>query len=242
MSESLDLTSHRRIVVLTGAGISVASGLRPYRGPGGLWDEHPELERLATAETARRDLLAIWRAFAPMRPQVLAAEPNAAHLALARFEAQHPDKQLTIITQNVDGLHTRAGSRRVIELHGNIMRTRCDNMKCMLDWFEDTTVPSELPRCPECGEPLRPDVVLFNEAIPAAPEQLSRRALNECDLFLAIGTSGTVSPAANFVRSAEYAGARTIFVNLERLDPPNPMFHESYLGRAEEQVPQLLGV
>lgn len=241
MTEPLDLSTYERVVVLTGAGISVASGLRPYRGPAGLWEEHPEVEKLAYAETARSDLMATWRAFAPMRSQVAKAEPNAAHLALARFEARHATKMITIITQNVDGLHRRAGSRNVIELHGNITRTRCDDVACSLEAFQDLEVPTELPRCPQCGGPLRPDIVLFNEAIPAKGEWLCRRALNECDLFLAIGTSGTVSPAANFVRSAEYAGARTIFINLEPLDPPNPMFHESYLGRAEQQLPQLLG-
>lgn len=179
--------------------------------------------------------------FASRRPQIAAALPNAAHLALAQLEARQVDERVTIITQNVDGLHQRAGSRNVIELHGNVMQTRCDNAACSVGVFEDSTVPDQLPCCSQCGGPLRPNVVLFNEAIPAREERASRNALNECDLFVAIGTSGTVSPAANFVRSAEYAGARTVFINLEPLDPPNPMFQEVYLGRAEELVGQLLG-
>jgi NAD-dependent deacetylase len=229
----IDLRAYRRIVVLTGAGISVASGLRPYRGPGGLWNEHPELLEQTTAAAFARDPMSIWRTFGAMRSTVDAAQPNPAHVALARAE-------LTVITQNIDGLHQRAGSRRVIELHGNIMRTRCSSDACELPSFEDHEQPAELPRCPRCGGALRPDVVLFDEPIPARPGWDARQALRGCDLFMAIGTSGSVSPAANFVRSAEYEGARTVFINLEPLDPPNPMFHETYLGCAEELLPTLL--
>jgi NAD-dependent deacetylase len=239
----MSLAGHRRIVVLTGAGISVASGLRPYRGPGGLWTENPELERLATAEATREDPRAPWRLFAGFRAQVGAARPNPAHLALAEFERRlAADAKLTIITQNVDGLHQRAGSREPIELHGSLQRSRCSSPACTLEPFVDDRSSDEPPPCPRCGAPLRPDVVAFDEPLPAKAEWDSKRALRECDLFLAIGTSGTVSPASNFVRSADYVGARTIYVNLEPLVDHDSAFHEQVIGRAEDVLARLLGV
>ncbi len=239
----LDLNRYRQIVVLTGAGVSVASGLRPYRGPGGWWTDHPEHREMATAKAAQEDPMSTWQAFGSLRSAVAEASPNPAHIALAAAEAQRPSgTTLTVITQNIDGLHRAAGHHDVIELHGNLARTRCSNPTCDLEPFEDRTVPDTLPRCTRCDAPLRPDVVLFDEPMAARPEWESKQALRDCDLFLAVGTSGTVSPAANFVRSAEYAGARTLFVNVEPLDPPNPAFQETVLGPAETVLPRLLGV
>lgn len=238
----LELDRYRQIVVLTGAGVSVASGLRPYRGPGGWWTDHPEHREMATAKAAQEDPMSSWHAFASLRGAVAQASPNPAHHALAEAEAGRPaGTMLTVITQNIDGLHRAAGSTRVIELHGNLSRTRCSNPSCDLDPFEDQAVPQTLPRCTRCDAPLRPDVVLFDEPMAARPEWESKQVLRDCDLFLAVGTSGTVSPAANFVRSAEYAGARTIFVNVEPLAPPNPSFSETVLGPAESVLPRLLG-
>lgn len=235
-----NLARYQRIVVLTGAGISVASGLRPYRGPGGLWTENPELAQASTAEAAAADPTMLWRSFVGFRAQVRAAQPNAAHLALAEFERRLPGAaKITIITQNIDGLHQRAGSRETIELHGALERSRCSNPSCGLEPFVDETDAAEPPSCPRCRAPLRPDIVAFDEPLPAKAEWDSKRALRECDLFLAIGTSGTVSPAANFVRSAEYVGARTIFVNLEPLT--DSVFHEQVIGRAEHVLGRLLG-
>jgi NAD-dependent deacetylase len=234
------LHDYRRIVVLTGAGISVASGLPTYRGAGGLWTDDPERMDAVTAEAAARDPATPWRALADLRG--VEALPNAAHRALARAESELPsDASLTIITQNVDGLHLAAGSRSVVELHGNVRRSRCSKRRCGLAPFEDSRATAEPPPCPRCGAPLRPDVVLFNEMLPVDAEHRSKRALRDCELFLAVGTSGTVSPASSFVRSAEYAGARTIYVNLEPMDLPNPAFQETVLGRAEEVLPRLLG-
>lgn len=175
-----------------------------------------------------------------MRREVAKASPNRAHSALASAEAKLPtESRLTVITQNVDGLHTRAGSRRVLELHGTLHETCCTS--CDFRRTEDIAVTPDLcPQCPRCGAPLRPGVVLFGEQIPALPEWESKRVLRDCDLFLAVGTSGTVSPASNFVRAAEYAGARTIYVNPEPLAPANPAFHETYLGNAEDILPTIL--
>lgn len=226
--------NYKNIVVLTGAGISAASGLRPYRGPGGLWSEI-DPDGVVTAAALERDPARVWAFFAEARLQIEAAAPNAAHVALARLARQRgPGQSLVVITQNVDGLHQRAGSPEVIELHGSLRRGRCTRAGCGL------VAEAGLADCARCGAPMRPDVVLFDEAIPAEAEWHSKRALRDCDLFVAVGTSGTVTPAASFVRSAEYAGARTILINLEAMTPKNPYFQEEVLGRAEEVLPALV--
>ncbi|MFO1408260.1 MAG: NAD-dependent deacylase [Steroidobacteraceae bacterium] len=238
---TLDLRKYRRIVVLTGAGVSVASGLPTYRGEGGVWEKH-NVEAFGHASSLERHPERTWQLFGPMRGAIARAEPNAAHLALAHVEARLGSHQdFLLVTQNVDGLHQRAGSRRVVELHGSLARTRCADAECTFTPYEDREEHVDaVPRCPVCQGILRPDVVLFGEALPAMASWQSKRALRDCDLFIAVGTSGTVSPAADFVRSAHYAGARTIYVNLEPLAPPNPAFQETVLGRAEDTLPTLL--
>ena len=239
----IDRTKYSRIVVLTGAGISAGSGLRTYRGPDGVWEEY-EVEKYGHAEALAKRPQETWRLFGGMRAPVLAAKPNAAHLALAAWEASlAPHQEFLIVTQNVDALHQQAGSRNVVELHGNIMYTKCSNASCDLEPFRDEQGHlDKVPTCPKCGAVLRPDVVLFGEEIPALPAWTVKRALRDCDLFIAIGTSGLVTPAANYVRSAEYAGARTILVNLQPMSKPNPAFKEQYLGPAEKVLPELLGM
>ena len=240
---ALDRSRYHRIVILTGAGISAASGLRTYRGPDGVWEEH-DVERHGQASALVERPEESWRLFGGMRAPVLAAEPNAAHRALAAWEATlAADQQLLLVTQNVDGLHQRAGSRHVIELHGNLLTTRCRNAACDLPPYRDEDGHLDaVPLCPRCGDVLRPDVVLFGEEIPAQPAWTVKRALRDCDLFIAIGTSGLVMPAANYVRGAQYAGARTILVNLEPMVPPNPAFQEQVIGPAEVVLPELLGI
>ena len=239
----IDPRAYRKIVVLSGAGISVASGLPTYRGVGGLWQDD-ELPRFAQASAWRTDPLGLWNAFAPMRDALSRVRPSAGHLALAAFEERQPaGHELHVITQNVDGLHGAAGSRRVIELHGNLRRSRCASERCASAPFEDDRASFErLPTCPTCGALQRPDIVLFGESLSVAAEHGAKRALRDCDLFIAVGTSGLVSPAAGFVRSAKYEGARTILVNLEPTDPANAYFDDELLGRAELLLPELLGV
>ena len=148
--------------------------------------------------------MAPWRAFGPLREAALDARPNAAHYALARLEERlQGSATVTIITQNVDGLHQRAGSQDVVEFHGTLRRTRCSNPDCSSEPFDDDAVPVELPRCGVCNAPLRPDIVLFDEAIPVDAEWRAKKAIRDCNLFIAVGTSGTVSPASNLVRAAE---------------------------------------
>jgi NAD-dependent deacetylase len=231
----LQLNRYSNVVVLTGAGISVASGLRPFRGPGGLWEEDESAAPLDAAQLAR-DPRSVWAFFKELRSHVERAEPNAAHLALACAEANFSGNSFTLVTQNVDGLHRAAGSSNVIELHGAVERDRCSGCEARTP----ASAADEPPTCAVCGALLRPDVVLFDEPIAVDDEWAVKRALRECDLFLAVGTSGSVTPASNFVRAAEYAGARTIVVNLEKMPIPNPAFQEEILGRAEDVLPALL--
>jgi len=244
MTDSLGLHRYRRIVVLTGAGISAASGLPTFRGPDGLW-ERPDGPGPSGLDAAalEENPAAVWEFCAKLREAVRSAAPNAAHMALAAAERALPaEATLTIITQNIDSLHQRAGSRNVIELHGSLARTRCTRKECSSTPFDDPHPSPTMPTCEACGCPLRADVVFFGEEIPAEAEWHSKRALRECDLFVAIGTSGTVSPASNFVRAAEFARARTVLVNLTPMQPRHPAYDEELLGRAEELVPVLFGV
>ena len=239
----IDITQYRQIVILTGSGVSAASGIRTYRGKGGVWDEY-DVQEYGHADRLHDAPEKLWQLFGPLREQLLEAKPNQAHFVLAELEKQlSPLQDFVLITQNVDGLHQKSGSRNVIELHGTIGETCCSNPACDSTPFADTQpYIDKLPLCDKCKAVLRPNIVLFGEAIPAKPSWHSKRALRDCDLFIAIGTSGTVSPASNFVRSAEYAGARTIYVNLEPMDPPNPAFKESYFGKAEELLSELFGI
>lgn len=237
---AVDLGSYRNIVVLTGAGTSVASGLRPFRGPGGVWTDQPDEMDVATASTLAVDPDRVWRLLGPLRAAIAAAEPNAAHRALADFEARATARGISflVVTQNIDGLHQRAGSREVVEIHGTLARTRCT--RCERPPFaDDETHELGTPVCDACGAPLRPDIVLFGEHVDVDAEHRVKRALRDCDLFIAIGTSGTVSPASSYVRWAEVNGAHTIFVNMEPMNPPNPAFRDVFLGRAEDVVPRL---
>lgn len=223
---------YRNIVVLTGAGISQAAGLPTYRGPGGLWNDPAKvaLSDVRALQTRRDEACAMfWSLYTSARE----VRPTAAHHALAAFEAALPEEaNFLLITQNVDGLHQAAGSQRVCEFHGSLARWRC----------EVCSVEVELPTAQaHCAQPMRPCAVLFGEEIPAAAEHAAKRALRDCDLFVAIGTSGTVMPAASFVRWAAYSGARRTLLNLEIDDDARELYTECHAGTADELVPQFFG-
>jgi NAD-dependent deacetylase len=240
--EPVDLAAYRSIFILTGAGISVASGLSTYRGPGGLW-EKADVARIADAANLPGTLSDLWRLYKMRRAQALAAQPNAAHHAIAELKQRWGDsRRITLVTQNVDGLHQRAGSTDVLEMHGSAFRTRCLRRNCSLAPFPDESLYDAVPACPVCGGPMRPDVVLFSETIPGGLLNRLLRELSACDLFVSVGTSGVVAPAAEFVRGAAYVGARTINVNVEPTDPPNPFFAEELVGKAEEILPRLFAL
>jgi NAD-dependent deacetylase len=225
----------RHIVVLTGAGISRSAGIPTFRGPGGLWTD-PELAALSHVESmiARRG--EVCAMYWSRRRGVGKVSPTAAHRALAAFaEARRDsgDSTFLLVTQNVDGLHTRAGSRSVVEYHGSLARWRCDECGEKSD-PPDGDAPPE-----HCGVVMRPEIVMFGEMIPADAEHTVKRALRDCDLFVAIGTSGSVTPAAGFVRAARYAGAKTILCNLDAFDGAHDEFDEVRLGTSDELVPPL---
>lgn len=221
----------RNIVILTGAGISAESGIDTFRGAGGLWENH-RVEDVATPEAFARDPELVLRFYDMRREQIQAKEPNPAHEALALLDAQWPD-DLLIVTQNVDDLHERAGARRVLHMHGEHLNAWCTACDVRSRW---TGSLIDRPACPSCGEAsLRPDVVWFGE-MPYHMDAIYA-ALRGADLFVSIGTSGAVYPAAGFVRDARELGVRTLELNLEP-SQGSVWFHESRLGPASEIVPQ----
>ena len=228
----MSLAEYRNIVVLTGAGISHSAGLPTYRGAGGLWSD-PELAELShvSAMTSRRE--AACDMFWQFRRDIAKVEPTPAHRALAAFEQRLPaGRSFLIVTQNVDGLHQAAGSRSVCEYHGNLASWRCDGCGVVRE------PPADGPAPVCCSERMRPNAVLFGEMIPVAAEHAAKRALRDCDLFVAIGTSGTVSPASGFVRSAELNGARRVLLNLEIFEGARELYGEHEAGPADELVPR----
>jgi len=219
-----------RIVVLTGAGISAESGVPTFRDSGGLWEGY-SVEDVATPEGFKRDPAAVLRFYDARRRGAASALPNAAHRALARLEGALGDS-LLVVTQNVDDLHERAGSRNLVHMHGELRRALCVMCGARPQWDGDL---NDRPPCPECGERmLRPDVVWFGE-LPYELD-LIENAVVACDVFASIGTSGAVYPAAGYVALAAAFGARTIELNLEPTDAAVP-FDEARIGRATEIVP-----
>ena len=225
----------RRVVALTGAGISAESGIPTFRdAQTGLWARFRP-EELATAAAFRRDPKLVWDWYAWRRGLVARAEPNAGHRALARVEGLVPE--FTLVTQNVDGLHLRAGSQRVIELHGNIHRTKCFKEDVVVEG--GVPAPDGPPRCPRCGAPLRPDVVWFGESLPPQALAAAEAAVRECDLLFSIGTSAAVFPAAQFPVTALQSGAMVVEINKDRT-PLTGVATFSLLGQAGEILPRLL--
>jgi NAD-dependent deacetylase len=203
------LAGARHVAVLTGAGISAESGIPTFRDAlTGLWSRY-RAEDLATPEAFARDPALVWSWYRMRREAVLAATPNAGHVALARLATLVP--RLTLVTQNVDGLHARAGSTDVVELHGSIVRARCVAHGHLADRWDEPESPP--PRCATCGAPLRPDVVWFGELLPPDALERARTAAATCDAFLSVGTSNLVEPAASLPWIAAARGAEVIVVN-----------------------------
>ena len=220
----------RNIVVLTGAGISAESGLKTFRAEDGLWEEH-RVEDVATPEAFARDPALVQRFYDLRRAGVLAAAPNPAHAALARLDRAF-EGELLIVTQNIDDLHERAGATRVLHMHGEVLSAWCLACDARHRWEESLL---DSPPCPACGATaLRPDIVWFGE-MPYRMEEIFA-ALARADLFVSIGTSGAVYPAAGFVQQAAHHGARTLELNLER-SAGSHLFDETRLGPASVLVP-----
>ncbi len=203
------LQQAKHVVILTGAGVSAESGVPTFRDTlTGLWAKYDPHE-LATAQAFRRDPKLVWDWYAWRRELVASVAPNPAHIAIAKMAHYVP--KLTLITQNVDGLHERAGSKSVIELHGNITKVKCFDMNHPISsWDESEQVP---PFCPQCGSYLRPDVVWFGEHLPSERLETAVSATQTCDLFFSIGTSTLVQPAASLPLMAQQNNTPTVEVN-----------------------------
>jgi NAD-dependent deacetylase len=234
------MTPIQNIVILTGAGVSAESGIDTFRDAGGLWEQH-RVEDVATPEAFARDPNLVHRFYDARREAIQTRVPNAAHEALARLDAYWPG-DLLIVTQNVDDLHERAGARRLVHMHGEHLNAWCTACDTRSRW---TGPLIDRPPCPACGVAghLRPDVVWFGE-MPYRMDDIYR-ALNRADLFVSIGTSGAVYPAAGFVREARQSGARTLELNMEPSEGSH-WFAEARHGPATRLVPtwvdRMLGV
>lgn len=231
-----NMSAIRNIVILTGAGVSAESGIDTFRDGGGLWEQH-RVEDVATPEAFARDPDLVHRFYDARRAAIQEKLPNAAHHALARLSAEWPKQgmghDLLIVTQNVDDLHERAGAAHVHHMHGEHLKAWCTACEARSHWRGPLI---DRPPCPACGaRALRPDVVWFGE-VPYGMDRIYG-ALRTCDLFVSIGTSGAVYPAAGLVRQARDLGAATLELNLEP-SQGSAWFHESRHGPASEIVPE----
>ncbi len=223
-----------KVVVLTGAGISADSGIPTFRDSQiGLWKNYKPQE-LASIRAFEKDPKLVWDWYRWRRGLIDRAEPNPAHYALKQLEECAPET--TIITQNIDGLHRKAGTTHLIELHGNIHRARClPEDKSLLTW----DYKADIPLCPDCGGRLRPDVVWFGEPLPNEELAYAVRCSRECDLFLSIGTSGLIEPAASLAYEALRCGAKVIEINLEAT-PLTVYATHVFTGQAKSILPPLI--
>jgi len=224
-----------KLAALTGAGVSQESGLRTFRdAQTGLWSQYKP-EELASPEAFARDPKLIWDWYAWRREAVKAVRPNQGHYVLVEIEQRV--SQFTLITQNVDGLHRMAGSQNLLELHGNIQRVRCAECYTFTEtWGDDT---ESVPRCEVCGGLLRPDVVWFGETLPRDQLERAIEAARTCEVFLSIGTSGVVQPAASLAHAAHNRGAVVVEINAEPtlLTPKTDYFIQ---GKSGEILPELV--
>jgi NAD-dependent deacetylase len=228
------IASASSVAVLTGAGISAESGIPTFRGAGGLWKNFRP-EQLATPEAFARDPQLVWEWYNWRRQTIAKAEPNAAHCALVKLEQAKP--QFALITQNVDGLHDAAGSRRILKLHGDIWRLRCT--ACSADWIDRSALLPEIPPRCACGGLARPGVVWFGEMLPSGVLEQAERAAAAAQVFLVIGTSAVVYPAASLAPYARQKGATVIEINLEPT-PFSDAVDFAFHGRAGDLVPMLV--
>lgn len=228
------LDGARSVVVSTGAGMSKESGIPTFRdAPNALWGQF-DPEKLASPEGFLRDPALVWRWYEERRRMISTAQPNPGHAAIARLESHFHD--FVVITQNIDDLHRKAGSRNIVEMHGNIFRYKCFDVGHPVDELpRDDRVP---PRCP-CGSLLRPDVVWFGEVLPGRAVERAYDALETCDVMLVVGTSGVVYPVAGFPEVARRHGARIVEVNPEST-PITPLADVFVAGRAGKALPRLV--
>jgi NAD-dependent deacetylase len=233
---AIEIGKSDRMFVLTGAGVSAESGIPTFRGQDGLWEGH-RLEDVATPEGFARDPELVWRFYSMRRSTAASCLPNAGHIALAGLEEKLGSRYL-LCTQNVDALHEAAGSRKVLHIHGQLFESRCSDDDCRSATVRDVGIymtRPEIPLC-QCGAMMRPNIVWFGE-MPMFMEQIMP-AMERCSIFITVGSSGAVHPAASFAQIARANGAKSIYVGLE--SPLNAhAFDEIILGPSGEQLPVL---
>ena len=232
----MPLNQYKKIVVLTGAGVSAESGIRTFRDKDGLWEKY-KLEDVATLEGYKKDPALVLDFYNKRRRDFCSGEvkPNAAHYALAKLE-QEFEGEFLLVTQNIDDLHEQAGSKNVIHMHGELLKARCPKTNQIVNWLDDMS-DNDLCHCCQYPEHLRPHIVWFGE-MPLGLDIIYHN-LSQADLFIAIGTSGTVYPAAGFVEEAKSVGAYSIEVNLEASEV-HSHFDKIQQGKATEVVPRLV--
>ena len=230
------VSKKQNIVILTGAGISAESGIQTFRASDGLWHNH-SIEEVATPEGFAANPSLVHRFYNERRKQLhdMDVQPNAAHHALAKLEREH-DGNVMVVTQNVDNLHERAGSRNLIHMHGQLDKVRCSNTHHEYNWLNDLDENSVCKCCSKTGN-LRPHIVWFGE-MPFLMDEI-QQTLEDCDLFISIGTSAQVYPAAGFSKHAQICGARTVELNLESTETSDT-FDESIKGPASTVVPEFV--
>jgi len=237
-----ELLRARRIAVLTGAGVSAESGIPTFRGAGGFWKDEDEVMKLATLQGFLADPKRVWEWYDMRRQMANSVEPNAGHYALAELERITSERGgvFTLITQNIDGLHERAGSKNIIELHGNIRYARCLK-NCSRDLFllDEPPLREYPPKCPRCDGILRPHVVWFGELLDPLVIESATRASLQAEVMLVVGTSAQIYPAAGLPYSAKNAGALIVEINLERTDL-TPSADLSIQGKSGEILPQIV--
>lgn len=230
----MQFSQKSKIVVLTGAGISSESGIRTFRDSDGLWENH-RIDDVATYDAFVKNPAIVWSFYKERWLQSKMASPNKGHNALVQLENHYQDK-FTLVTQNVDGLHSKAGSKNVLEMHGSLHRCYCTKCRAKMA-MASVNMDAEIPNCPSCGGKLRPDIVWFGE-IPYYLYEIEN-ALKCCDIFILIGSSGMVYPAAGFVMTAKLMGAKTICVNLDKPDNLS-FFDEFHQGKSGDILPSLV--
>ena len=233
------LAKAKNVAVLTGSGISAESGVPTFRGEGGVWEGIDVME-VGSIEGFRTDPERVWRFYNERFTKYSGVKPNAGHDALARLEQRIVDAggQFTLATQNIDGLHQMAGSQNVIELHGSGRHVRCTQCR----YYDDLTLDmlTVLPTCPKCNAVLRPDVVWFGESLPTGAIGAAVEACRSCEVFMTIGTSAVVVPAAGLIQLAAETGARTIEINLEAT-PASGIVDIALHGASGDILPKLVG-
>lgn len=231
MAAPIRLRDFQRIVFFTGAGMSAESGIPTYRGSGGIWKEY-DYQEYACQAAFDRDPEKVWDFHDKRRAAVARCEPNPGHRIVTRVQEEKPST--VIVTQNIDGMHQRAGAKDVVELHGSLWRVRCDPENVVRP---DETMPMDPRRC-SCGGYWRPDIVWFEDQLDHRVVRRAREALEECDLLVSIGTSGVVYPAAQLPRIAAERGAMTVEINLEDTEVSS-LYRHRLRGKASELLAEL---